>query len=237
MTERRYTEEEVAQIIQRAAENQQSPQRQLAPAEGLTLAEVQEIGREVGISPELVRQAAKSLQAPPQQGSRRWLGLPLGVSQTIELDRRLSESEWERLVVDLRETFDARGTVKSEGNFKQWTNGNLQALVEPMETGERVRLRTIKGNMRNVIRGGTALIGGSAVLAFIYSLTGNVQTDNLETLGILALTGLAMLTVPAFVLPSWARERRLQMEQIAARLKQRTEDSASTPALPGTEPA
>lgn len=228
MTGRRYTEEEVAQIIQRAAENQQSTKHQLVPAEGLTLTELQEIGREVGISPELMRAAAKALDAPPQRGSRRWLGLPIGVSQTIELDRRLSESEWERLVVDLRETFDARGAVRSEGSFKQWTNGNLQALVEPMGTGDRVRLRTIKGNMRNVIRGGLALLGGSGVIAFIYALTGNVQSDNLETLGILALAGLAMLTVPAFVLPSWARERRLQMDEIAARLKQRNEDSPST---------
>ena len=228
MAERRYTEEEVAQIIQRAAENQQSPKRQLVPVDGLTLAELQEIGREVGISPELVREAAKSLDAPPQRGSRRWLGLPIGVSRTIELDRKLSESEWERLVVDLRETFDARGSVRSEGNFKQWTNGNLQALVEPMGAGDRVRLRTIKGNMRNVIRGGLAMLGGSGVIAFIYALTGNVQTDNLETLGILALAGLAMLTVPAFVLPSWARERRLQMDEIAARLKQRNEDSSAT---------
>lgn len=123
--------------MQRAAENQQSPKRQLVPVEGLTLTELQEIGREVGISPELVREAANSLDAPAQRGSRRWLGLPIGVSRTIELDRKLSESEWERLVVDLRETFDARGSVRSEGNFKQWTNGNLQALVEPMGAGWR----------------------------------------------------------------------------------------------------
>jgi hypothetical protein len=227
MAERRYSEEEVAHIIQHAAENQQTSPRQLAPAEGLSLAEVQDIGRQVGISPELVQAAAKTLDAPPQQGSRRWLGLPIGVSRTIELDRRLSESDWERLVVDLRETFDARGNERSAGNFRQWTNGNLQALVEPTGAGDRVRLRTIKGNMRNVIRGGMALLGGSGVLALIYSLTGNVQTDNLETLGILALTGLAMLTVPVFVLPSWARERRNQMEAIAARLQQRSEGSPS----------
>jgi hypothetical protein len=217
MAERRYTEEEVARIIERAAESQQT-KRQLPAGEGLTLTELQEIGRDVGIAPELVSEAARSLDAPPQRGSRRWLGLPIGVSRTIELDRRLSESEWERLVVDLRETFDARGTVRSDGNFRQWTNGNLQALVEPGGNGDRVRLRTIKGNMRNVIRGGLAMLGGSGVLAFIYSLTGRVQTDNLETLGILALTGLAMLTIPFFVLPSWARERRIQMDEIAARL-------------------
>lgn len=172
------------------------------------------------------------MDAPPQQGSRRWLGLPIGVSRTIELDRKLSESEWERLVVDLRETFDARGRERSEGNFRQWTNGNLQALVEPMGAGDRVRLRTIKGTMRNVIRGGSALLGGSAVLAFIYSLTGNVQADNLETLGILALTGLAMLTVPAFV-PSLVGSRAAPSDgSDRGAAKAANEDSGSTPGSP-----
>ena len=223
MSERRYTEEEVAEIIRRATEDQQSPARRIAPGEGLTLADVQQVGRDVGISPELVERAARSLGVAKARNSRRWFGLPIGVGHTVELGRHLSDSEWERLVVDLRETFDARGTVRSDGNFKQWTNGNLQALVEPVGGGDRVRLRTVKGNMRNVIRGGLALLGGSGVLAFIYSLTGNVRTDTLESLGLLALTGLAMLSIPAFVLPSWARERRLQMEEIALRLVQDTE--------------
>lgn len=224
MAERRYSEEEADQIIRRAAERQQSSPRQLSPAEGLTLAELQEIGRDVGISPELVREAARSVDTPGQRGSRRWFGLPIGVSRTIDLDHRLSESEWERLVVDLRETFDARGSVKSDGSFKQWTNGNLQALVEPVGAGDRVRLRTVKGSMRNAIRGGTALLLGSGGLAVIYSLIGTVKTDGLESLGIVALAGLAMLSIPFFVLPSWARERRLQMEGIAARLAQRSDE-------------
>src|SRR5574341_837496 len=157
MTERRYSEEEVAQIIQRAAENQQSTKHQFAMAEGLTLAELQEIGLDVGISPELVRVAAKYLDATGRRDSRRWFGLPIGVSRTIELDRRLSQSEWERLVIDLRETFDAPGTVRSDGNFKQWTNGNLQALVEPVGTGDRVRLRTVKDDaQRDSRRDGAA---------------------------------------------------------------------------------
>ena len=33
----------------------------------------------------------------------------------------LPQEEWERLVVDLRETFDARGHVTSQGTLRQWT--------------------------------------------------------------------------------------------------------------------
>ena len=58
MTEPRYNEEEVAAIFERAAEAQQTARRHLPPGEGMTLADLQEIGREVGIPPELVAQAA-----------------------------------------------------------------------------------------------------------------------------------------------------------------------------------
>ena len=222
MSERRYSEDEVARIFERAAENQQSTKRQLAPAEGMTLADLQEIGRDVGISPALVADAAKSLDAPKRQSTRSLLGIPIGVGHTVELNRQLSQAEWDRLVVDLRETFDARGTVRSDGNFKQWTNGNLQALVEPTATGDRVRLRTVKGNVLNAMRGGLALLGGSSVLSLIFAATGNLQSGPINSLVVLALTGVAMLTLPALSLPSWARQRRLQMEGIALRLTQNT---------------
>ena len=63
MTERRYSEEEVADIFERAAQAQQTARRQLSPGEGMTLADLQEIGRDVGIPAELV---SKSPQGEPK---------------------------------------------------------------------------------------------------------------------------------------------------------------------------
>jgi DNA-3-methyladenine glycosylase II len=37
----------------------------------------------------------------------------------------LSDDQWDRLVVDLRETFNAAGIVGREGSLRQWRNGNL----------------------------------------------------------------------------------------------------------------
>ena len=36
----------------------------------------------------------------------------------------------------------ARGHLSEEGPFRQWTNGNLQALLEPTESGQQLRLKT-----------------------------------------------------------------------------------------------
>ena len=141
MTQRRYNDEEVAAIFERAAEA--SPPGAGAASQGLTLAELQEIGRDVGIPDEAITMAAQTVGNAGPPASRTFLGFPLSAAHTVNLDRRLSDDEWERLVVDLRETFDARGRVTSHGTLRQWTNGNLQALLEPTATGHRLRLRTV----------------------------------------------------------------------------------------------
>lgn len=219
MTERRFNEAEVAAIFERAAEAQQTGQRQLPSGEGMTLSELQEIGREVGFSPELVAQAAKGIDRGGRPTSRHFLGLPVGVGRTIDLDRKLSDEEWERFVVDLRETFDARGTLRHEGSFRQWTNGNLQALLEPTATGHRIRLRTVKGDAFGLIVGGLGMLGIASAALIAAVLRGGVgDAGMLSSLGFLATMGAGMFGIGALRLPGWARLRRRQMEDVAARV-------------------
>jgi hypothetical protein len=216
MTDRRFNEDEVAAIFKQATESQQTPQRQSPSGEGLTLAEIQEIGRQVGIAPELVVRAAASLTEAGTATSRKLLGLTVGVGRTIELDRKLTEDEWDRLVVDLRETFDARGTVRQEGSFRQWTNGNLQVLLEPTPTGQRIRLRTVKANARAWMMGGLVTSSIAGIVAIASMLGGSHY--NLGVAAEIAVIAAGQLAIGALQLPSWAWLRRKQMEEIAQRL-------------------
>ncbi len=185
----------------------------------MTLADLQEIGREVGIPRELVAQAARSMDQGGHPVSRRFFGLPIGVGLTVDLDGPLTEEEWERLVVDLRETFDARGSVRYDGPFRQWTNGNLQALLEPTATGHRVRLQTVKGDARALMTGGFGLLGvAAATLAAVAVAGGLGDAGSLTGVGFLSLMGLGMFGIGALRLPGWAQLRRRQMEGVAARL-------------------
>jgi hypothetical protein len=47
----------------------------------------------------------------------------------VHLARKLTDEEWERFVAHVRETFDARGTMTSEGSLRQWSNGNLLGAI------------------------------------------------------------------------------------------------------------
>ena len=217
MTDRRYDDDEVAEIFQRAAEGPQALARHAGSDAGMTLSELQEIGREAGLSPEAVASAARSLELRPQSGVRHYLAMPIQVERSIDLPRKLTEAEWERLVVRLRETFNARGVVTATGSFRQWTNGNLQALLEPTATGNRLRLSTMRSSSVFSMNVGAGLMGFSAVLATIDGLAGHLATA-WPGAAIIAAIGACTLTFAALQLPSWARRRAHQMEAITSQL-------------------
>ena len=219
MSERRYSDEEVAEIFRLAAEATEKNQPLLPSAQGMTLAQIQDIGREVGISAEQLSSASRAIDLAYRPTSRSFLGLPIGVGLVVDLHRNLTDAEWDQLVVDLRETFDARGQQKRDGAFRQWTNGNLQALLEPTPTGNRVRFRTVQGNARTLMTVGLAMLAFTTFSALM-AMTGMKigGGDLLMSLATPAAIGAAMFAFGAFRLPGWARTRQLQMEQLANRL-------------------
>jgi hypothetical protein len=217
MAERRYDDKEIAAIFRAATEGPQIPGREVAREEGLTLADLQAIGREVGISSDAVAHAAQALDVHAGAVSRTFLGLPLGVARTVNLNRQLTDQEWDRLVVQLREVFAARGTTRSEGSLRQWTNGNLQVLLEPTDTGHRLRFRTVHGAARAAIGAGFAALGVAATVAII-SAVGGYFGDAFPGIALLSVTGAGMIASGALRLPRWARLRRRQMEALAAQV-------------------
>jgi len=219
-SERRYSETEIAAIFERAAESQAAGSAQPSGTGGMTLAQLQEIGRDVGIPPELVSAAARSLDRPVEADrTRSFLGFPIGVGRTVELGRKLTDEEWERLVVELREVFDARGVVRQEGTLRQWTNGNLQVLLEPGASGHRVRFRTTKSDAPSTITLATlAAAGGAFGLLSLALGAADRWTDVIVAPVVAFLAGGAGLAYLAYRLPRWARERTRQMAAIAERL-------------------
>lgn len=234
MSERQYNDEEVAAIFERASETEHAGLPMSAEGKGLTLAALQDIGREVGISPESISLAARSLDQTGRPVSRTFIGLPIAVGRTVEFGRRLSDSDWEGLVADLRTTFEARGTVRYDGPFRQWTNGNLQALVEPTPTGHRLRLQTLKGDSRALMTGGAVVLGGAAATLIAVAVAGSLNNPGTVTgVGFMALMGLGMFAAGALRVSGWARRRRTQIEEVIARVA----SSVKTPLRDDSDPA
>ena len=118
--ERRYQEDEVREIFEAAARARDAEGVAHPSRDGLTLAQLQEIGRDVGLSPARIAEAATALDL--HRGARprgTHLAMPVSVGMTVPLPRALDDHEWSLLVAELRQTFRARGQDRSSGSGRR----------------------------------------------------------------------------------------------------------------------
>ena len=218
--ERRYDDEEVREIFDRATRVDDVSPSAVRPADplpstGMTLHQLQEIGREAGIAPEQVERAAAQLDRTPpvEEAPIRRFGVPLSTSRVVDLPARLSDEDWDHLVVRMRDLFRARGTVSREGTLRSWSNGNLQVLMEPTRDGYRLRMRTFSQSLRGRVAGGMAMGGmglGLTVVGLANPGLGNIGVGSAFLFGI----GAVMFGGALFEAPRWRARRAAQFEEL-----------------------
>jgi len=211
--ERRYTDEEIHQILARASESEALvPSR----AEGLTLAEIQAAGVKAGLSAQAIAVAATvhdRMDVAPREP--QWLGIPLSVDRAVPLPRPLGDAEWRQLAAQLRQTFDAEGRERVDGDRREWRNGNLRIVHEPAGEGAFLELRTRKRDTRGLLMlTGTATVA-SAALAGAQILIGVGHLDGFGPAAAGAV-GLALFVTGARRAGAWAKRRAEQFEALAA---------------------
>jgi hypothetical protein len=217
MTTRRYGDDEVREIFGLATTG--GAHQSTVPSEsgGFTLEQLQQIGREAGIEPARVAEAAASLEARGKASPvRRSFGMPVGVSRVVNLPRAPTDREWEQMVSEFRSTFGVQGQVTSIGGLRTWSQGNLHISVEPTAHGERLRLSTIKGDAMSVNVLGMVMGGMATVMGAVVTAAGKADKA-LVLIGMFGAFSLAAFVANAIRLPRWAREREQQMEVIAER--------------------
>jgi hypothetical protein len=217
--ERRYDKEEVRRIFEAAAAPQAPGQQEPSSANGLSLPELQAIGREVGVEPARIAEAADSLDvrrgALPRGTSLR---MPISVGLSVDLPRAPTQHEWGLLLGELRQTFLAEGKDRSHGETRRWTNGNLYAVTEPTESGCRLRLGTRKSDATSY-----NLVGVSFLLMGLVTLVGLLasgRSDDVLIALLFSALGAAFFAYNAIRLPKWAVDREEQMEYIAGRARE-----------------
>ncbi len=166
---RRYSDDEIARLLQRATELAHEPRPR--EAEGMTLVELESIAREAGIDPRLLQRAATELDREPE---RKGLG-PLLAGDTINLviersfDGELAVSDLEGLVPMINSAADTTGNVALVGktlNFNgggQQSSRSVQILVSSRAGKTQVRLEERYGQLAGGLFGGILGGGGGGV--------------------------------------------------------------------------
>lgn len=162
---RRFDDEEVSRILERAAELQHhSP---LAPREtsGMTLAELEQVALEAGIDPQHVRDAAAALEREVPatlSGGRALLGAPIRLELERAVDGEIAPAAYEALAETIRQTISTPGYVSTLGKSFEWNSANpqraLRVTITPRAGRTVIRIEERFGNLVGGLFGG--IVGG-----------------------------------------------------------------------------
>jgi hypothetical protein len=150
VTGRKFNDEEVALIIKRAAELQQTEQTADETSSAMSLAEIEQIAKEAGIDPALIRRAAQSLDRPGESNRPSpWVGAPTKLVFERVVDGEISNDEHEALIDTVRRTIGDNGMPSVLGRTLSWSSSYQ---------GGRRRNRGRRVDVTVVARGGVTTI-------------------------------------------------------------------------------
>ncbi len=242
---RRYTEEEVALVLKRAAELQAQGGGS-GDARSLSLGDVEAAAGEAGIDRALVRQAARELRRPfPTRSHSSFLGGPTQIRIERVIDGEVPEEIYEVLVEEIRSHVGEIGTVSTLGRSLAWTSGpamqgatssrvvHVSVAARGGKTTLRIeeKLGMLIGGLYGGLLGGVG--GGGTVIPLLPPLLGGMPwllpiTLTLWFGGVFALTR-ALYTKKS-------SEREAQALALMERMLDLCEDAINERALPAPAP-
>ena len=231
MSERRFTDEEVAIILRDAAEVRGGARRD-GDSGGLTLRQLEEIAGEVGMDPVQVRSAAGRLVLHRSGRRLPFFGTPVAPAFERAIPGALPPGDLAELVTTIRRMLGRRGIGSSELGAFEWRAQGVMGgrYVSVLQGGGTVRLRVFAN-----FRDGLAVVavgGGAALTVVAAAALAALGANELIGPGILPL-GALLAALPVRALWSWVYRRE---EDALAELTEALDEQIranATPALDG----
>ena len=108
--ERKFTDEEVREILKEAVKK--APSRALAKSEGLSLAELKSIGAEVGIDPSRLEDAARTITLRKSNQPNRFLGGPTILNFERKVAGEFDPDDTPEILSVIRRSMGQQGEVE-----------------------------------------------------------------------------------------------------------------------------
>ncbi len=148
MPDRVFSEEEVKDIIRRAsARQEEEAERQEAREHGLTLADLEELGAEVGLDPKHLRAAADEVRTGHRTAVQAETTTDTHVIVECWVDGPFTPEGWEDTVALLRQRFGVgmgmwyggtgEGRVEQIGNAHEWSHTSQMGVETRVSASER----------------------------------------------------------------------------------------------------
>lgn len=237
---RRYSEEEVARILERATEIRKESRLPARREEGLSLTELEEIAAEAGIDVDHLRQAALEVDTTAAgDGETWWRGAETRVVVETVVPGVVPEARIQRLVQVIEEVLDERGHASYLARTLTWRTEMVQGKVRsatvsvtPEEGQTRIRVDEDLKMVSSSAHGGFTWGAGFGVgfgAGFPIAMAAGIP---LMAVGIVAgSVGLGFLSARAFF-RNYVGKRRTAVAELIRRLTEVIRAESTRP-LPG----
>lgn len=223
--ERRFTDEEVREILKRAVRT--VPSRAVTRSEGLSLAELKAIGEEVGIDPARLEDAARDLVSGRNDRSSLLLGAPTVLAFERRVEGVFDPKDTPELLSVIRRTMGRQGEASEIHGSLEWSSeGDSGARLITLSTRDGVTTMSGSANLNNAAAV-TFLPGG--ILGLIVSLAGLSELlREGSVVGLVLFVGVLPILYPILraifrrVSDSEARKLRRVVDELA-RLTEKTD--------------
>ena len=232
---RRYNEKEVADIIKRASELQQV-ESTTESTTGMSLAELEQVAREAGLDPALVRRAASDLDTRvSDRKPSAFIGAPTNLVLERTIDGEIPVDEYESLVLEIQREIGGVGSASGLGRSLVWTmtahdhrrapTRTVQVTITPRNGRTTIRieepLRPLTGRLFGGVMG-AGLGSGGIVMGIGMSLFDSMPV----ALGLVGGVVGASYLVARTVLGRMVRSRGERLERLMSRLAERVAATA-----------
>jgi hypothetical protein len=247
--ERRFSDEEVALLIKRAAELQQTEQVAQESSTALTLSEVEQIAREAGIDPLLIRRAAHGLDRPPETSRKgSWAGAPTRIVFERVVDGEMSIDEFEPLVNEIRRTFGDNGLPSIIGRTLAWSStplgGRRRSGGRRIDVSVTTRAGVTSIRVEEEMSSLAGALFGGLVAGGAFGTTGMTVGIGMQVLHSAPLTALiwvavagGFLTLARTIFGHISSKREKELSALANRLEEQVKAVAVQPAAQVTASA
>lgn len=239
---RRYNEKEVGEIIKRASELQQLESTSESTT-GMSLTELEQVAREAGLDPALVRRAATDLDTRvSDQKPSAFIGAPTNLALERTIDGEIPVEEYETLVLEIQRELGGVGQVSTLGRSLVWTmqgvdrrrvsTRTVQLTVTPRNGRTTIRIEEPLGQLAGGLFGGLmgGLGGGTSGIAMGIGM--GVFHSPSVAVGLIGGMVSASYLLARTIFGRTVRNRGERMQRLMSRLAEHVATTAVRPAEP-----
>jgi hypothetical protein len=146
--DRKFTDEEVREILKRAVEKGGS--RSLARSEGVSLAELKAIGEEVGIDAQRLEEAAWAVARRGMHRPSTWLGAPTVLTFQRRVTGEVNPEDTPEILGTIRRIMGQQGEVDEIHGTLEWAvKGDVGERYVTLSSREGITTITSSANLTN----------------------------------------------------------------------------------------